>query len=132
VTTPLRVVICDDSLGFPALLRAWLNDDGRFTVVGTASGGEQAKTLVAEHRPDLLVLDLLLPDAPDPASLVAALRGLHPPLRIMLISSLRPTDLRPAGRAAGADGVCGKGATQQVLAATLFAIASGGAAEAQV
>jgi len=123
VTAPHRVIICDDSLGFPSLLRAWLNDDGRFTVIGTATGGEQAKELVGEQKPDLLVLDLLLPDAPDPAALIAELRTIQPTMRIMLVSSLHPTDLQQAGQAAGADGVCGKGATAAELAGRLYEIA---------
>lgn len=121
---PLRVVICDDSLGFPALVRTWLRSDGRFEVVGVAAGGEAAKQLVAEQRADVIVLDLVLPDAPDPVVLVRELRERRPGLRVMMVSSLRLDGLRNAAEAAGADGVCGKGATAQELADALYAVAS--------
>jgi two-component system capsular synthesis response regulator RcsB len=127
----VRVVICDDSLGFPSLVRTWLRDDGRFDVLGMAPGGEATKELVAEHHPDALVLDLVLPDAPDPGALIRELRTLHPALRIMMVSSLRLEELRHAAEAAGADGVCGKGATAQELADALYAVADGDGSSTQ-
>jgi two-component system NarL family response regulator len=122
----LRVLICDDSLGFPTLLRTWLRDDGRFEVAGLATGGEQAKALMGTARPDALVLDLVLPDAPDSPALVRALREIHPPLRIMMISSLHDEALAAAADAAGAEGWCNKGATAGVLCDRLYAVATGG------
>ena len=121
---PWRVLICDDSLGFPTLIRTWLREDARFEPVGVAKSAAEARELVPEHRPDVLVLDLLLPDAPDPAQLVRALREAHPPLRIMLVSSLQQDALEERGLAAGADGVCTKGATAEVLTERLYAVAS--------
>lgn len=122
----LRVLICDDSLGFPTLLRTWLHEDGRFAVVGTATGGERAKALVAAERPDAIVLDVLLPDAPDSAALVGELRTVHPGLRVLLVSSLHEDALREAAAAAGAEGWCNKGATATELADRLYAAAAGG------
>jgi two-component system response regulator (stage 0 sporulation protein A) len=119
-----RVLVCDDSLGFPTLVQTWLRDDGRFDVVGLAKGGEEAKRLVASERPDLLVLDLLLPDVPDTPVLVAELRRSHPPLRIMLVSSLQMEQLEAAADASGVDGVCNKGASAGELTERLYAIAS--------
>ncbi|MFL5846970.1 MAG: response regulator transcription factor [Solirubrobacteraceae bacterium] len=124
--SPLRVVICDDSLGFPTLLRTWLREDGRFEVVGMATGGERAKDIVAEQHPDAIVLDLVLPDAPDSPALVRALRERHPPLRVMMISSLHNEALQNAANAAGADGFCNKGATAAELTERLYVVATAG------
>jgi len=126
-----RVLICDDSLGFPSLVRTWLRSDGRFEVVGLAPGGVEAKRLVAEDQPDLLVLDLLLPDVPDPPEFVRELRALHPGLRILLVSSLRMDELRNAAQAAGVDGVCSKGATARELTDALYAAGSGAGSRTQ-
>jgi two-component system capsular synthesis response regulator RcsB len=131
VDHPLRVLICDDSLGFPALVRAWLNNDDRFTVVGLAHGGEEAQAMVAASHPDLLVLDFMLPDVADPATLVSALRVLHPALRIVMISSLRMEELRSAARSAGVDGVCNKAATAQELTDALYAAAGAAGSSTQ-
>lgn len=126
-----RVLICDDSLGFPSLVRTWLRNDGRFEVVGLAPGGVEAKRLVAEQQPDLLVLDLLLPDVPDPPALVRELRALHPGLGILLVSSLRMEELRNAAVAAGVDAVCNKGATARELTDALYEAGSNAGSRTQ-
>lgn len=118
-----RVLVCDDSLGFPTLMQTWLREDGRFEVVGMARGGEEVKRLIEADRPDLLVLDLLLPDVPDTPALVATLRELHPPLRIMLVSSLQAEQLEQAGASAGVEGVCNKGASAREMCDRLNEIA---------
>lgn len=120
------MLICDDSLGFPTLVQTWLRNDGRFDVVGLATGGEQAKRMVADTAPDAIVLDLVLPDVADPTVLVADLRALHPPLRVLLVSSLHAEALESAAAETGADGVCNKGATPDELAERLYAVATAG------
>jgi len=120
----VRVLVCDDSLGFPTLVKTWLAADGRFDVIALAAGGEEAKRIVAEERPDAMLLDLVLPDVPDTPVLVTELRALHPGLRIVLISSLHMEALENAARAAGVDGVCNKSAPPQELADRLYAAAT--------
>lgn len=122
---PWSVLICDDSLGFPTLVQTWLRDDPRFEPVGVAKNGDAVRRLVEEQRPDLLVLDLLLPDAPDPAELVRALRAAHSTLRILLVSSLQREPLAEAAQTAGADGFCTKGVPADELTDRLYAVASG-------
>lgn len=126
-----RVLVCDDSIGFPALVRTWLSEDDRFEVVGLARGGEEARRMVAQTQPDLLVLDLVLPDVPDAPALVGALRELHPPLRVMLVSSLPMDALAHAATAAGANGACTKGATAAELTGRLYDVASGAGSDTQ-
>lgn len=126
MASKIRVLICDDSLGFPTLVRTWLRNDGRFEVTGLATGGEQAKRMVAEDPPDAIVLDLVLPDVADPAVLAAELRTIHPPLRILLVSSLHAEALESAAAATTADGVSNKSATADELADRLYAVATAG------
>jgi len=57
----LRVVLVDDHRGFVASARAML-ERGPFEVVAEAYSGEEALTVVREFRPDLVLLDLRLPD----------------------------------------------------------------------
>jgi DNA-binding NarL/FixJ family response regulator len=120
--SPARVLICDDSLGFPTLLQAWLREDGRFTVVGRAKNGAEGRAMVEQERPDAIVLDLLLPDEPDTPALVRDLREAHPPLRVLLISSLHLDGLAAAAEASGADGFCGKAAQADEFAERLQAV----------
>jgi len=55
------VMIADNAEEFCSSLIALLHREGRFQVVGTAGDGEQAIRMVTESKPDILVLDLMLP-----------------------------------------------------------------------
>ncbi|WP_346012520.1 response regulator transcription factor, partial [Streptomyces sp. SID3343] len=58
----LRVVIVDDHPLFRAGLRAALESAGDIAVVAEVETAAAATQVVAEHRPDLVVMDLSLPD----------------------------------------------------------------------
>ena len=54
------VIIADNSEEFTGTLTAALHQTDRFHVADTASDGERAIALVTEHKPDILVLDMML------------------------------------------------------------------------
>jgi DNA-binding NarL/FixJ family response regulator len=64
VTPPenIRIVIADDHAVLRESLAALLATQQDFTVEGTASNGQEALDLVKRHSPDVLVLDLFMPD----------------------------------------------------------------------
>ena len=55
------VVIADNTEEFCSGLAAALQQAGGFQVLGTAADGEQAIRMVTERKPDVLVVDLMLP-----------------------------------------------------------------------
>ena len=57
---PTTVIIADNSEEFCSALSETLHRTGRFVVTGTALDGEQALRVIAEQKPDVLVLDLML------------------------------------------------------------------------
>jgi len=57
-----RIVIADDHAVLRESLAALLGTREDFEVVGTASNGNEAVELVKQHHPDVLVLDLFMPD----------------------------------------------------------------------
>lgn len=60
-STAWRVVIVDDNVGFTELLsRAFLRD-GRFEIAAVASNGVEGIRLVADHHPDVVILDDEMP-----------------------------------------------------------------------
>ena len=57
----IRVVIADDSPLVRAVLRDILTTGGDITVAGEAANGREAAELTERHRPDLVVMDLVMP-----------------------------------------------------------------------
>jgi DNA-binding NarL/FixJ family response regulator len=60
------VLLADDDPRFRRLVRSLLEDDG-YAVVAEAGSAVEAVTLAVEHRPDVVLLDLVMPEI-DPAS----------------------------------------------------------------
>jgi DNA-binding NarL/FixJ family response regulator len=58
---PLRVVFAEDDDQLAELITSLLAEDERFTLVGRARTGDEAVGLAAEHRPDIVVMDLAMP-----------------------------------------------------------------------
>jgi DNA-binding NarL/FixJ family response regulator len=122
----VRVLVCDDSLGFPSLVTAWLRDDGRLEHAGTARSGTELLELARTTPADVVLLDLVLPDVDNPAALVAGLRELQPAVRVLLVSSLALPELQRAATAAGVDGFSHKAVTAAALTEELHRLGSGG------
>ncbi len=57
---PARVLVVDDEVEIRRVLRAGLSAQGYS--VETAGGGLEALTLIAQYRPDVILLDLNMPD----------------------------------------------------------------------
>ncbi|HEU5002047.1 MAG TPA: diguanylate cyclase [Actinomycetota bacterium] len=98
---PVRVVLVDDSAPIRLLLRAVLNGAGDFAVVGEAEDGVAAVRLAGELRPDLVLLDLLMPRMGGREAL-PLIRQASPATRIVLLSGEDGAELGEAGVAADA------------------------------
>jgi two-component system response regulator EvgA len=81
----LRVLIVDDHSSFRTAARRLLEGEG-YEVVGEADDAASALALVQEAHPELVLLDVQLPDL-DGFELTDRLVALDPRLQIVLISS---------------------------------------------
>ena len=59
---PIRVVVADDHAIFREGLRKLLDGDEDITIVGEASNGNDAVKMITKLKPDILLLDLRMPD----------------------------------------------------------------------
>jgi DNA-binding NarL/FixJ family response regulator len=59
--SPLRILLAEDDDGLADLVDTILTGDGRFTVVGRATTGDDAVTLCEEHEPDIVLMDIGMP-----------------------------------------------------------------------
>ena len=71
----LRVLIVDDDVRVRRALRGLIQCSPDLTVVGEARSTRSAKRLDLELLPDVVVLDLLLPQAPEGMQVLRELRG---------------------------------------------------------
>jgi DNA-binding NarL/FixJ family response regulator len=58
----VRVLVVDDSPLFRDLIRRFVEDSGHGEIVGEVGRADEATSGVAEHRPDVVVMDWSLPD----------------------------------------------------------------------
>jgi DNA-binding NarL/FixJ family response regulator len=102
-----RVLIVDDHASFRRCAGALLRSEG-FDVVGEAPDGRAALGLAAELAPELVVLDVQLPDL-DGFTVAERLLAADPALRIVLVSSRERCDYGGRIEASGAIGFVSKG-----------------------
>lgn len=81
------VVIVDDSNFLLRKLQDFFEGSGEYEVVATGSDGNQAVALYREHRPDLITLDITMPEKDGKQSLVEILAG-FPEARVLIISAV--------------------------------------------
>jgi DNA-binding NarL/FixJ family response regulator len=101
-TVAVTVLIVDDHPSFRASARTLLEAEG-YDVVGEAENGESAVTAARELQPDLVLLDVQLPDI-DGFAVADLLRQLEDPPAVILTSSRDGADY---GRCIGECGACG-------------------------
>jgi DNA-binding NarL/FixJ family response regulator len=119
----IRVVLADDHPIFRDGLVRSLEESGLFAVVGTGSTADAAVALVAEKRPDLVLLDISMPGSGiEAARRIAA--SPNPPRIAMVTVSEQDQDVTAALRA-GAIGYVLKGISAAELAEVLAGIAAG-------
>jgi DNA-binding NarL/FixJ family response regulator len=98
----LDVLIVDDHPGFRTQARALLEADG-FAVVGEASDGASALDAAAQLGPELVLLDVHLPDL-DGFEVASRLTGREGGPAVVLISSRDGSDFGPLVGRSGAKG----------------------------
>jgi DNA-binding NarL/FixJ family response regulator len=119
----LRVVIADDHYLFQQILQLTLEQEG-MEVVQVASTGRQAVDAVIKHKPDLVLLDILMPEM-DGLAALSILKYMVPDIPIIIVSAVDdPLYIARAGEL-GASGYFSKGVKSEELISAIHSIASG-------
>lgn len=121
---PHSVLVVDDHPMLRSGLKTLLEGSERFRVVGEAGTAAAAVSLAAEHRPDLLTLDLSLPDQSGLA-VIRDILAASPGTAILVVSTHTQPEYVRAALAAGALGYVAKESAEDRLLIGLEAIKAG-------
>ena len=99
----IRVLIADDHAVVRQGLRTFLDLQADIDVVGEAADGEQAVAAAAEHAPDVILLDLVMPEL-DGIGALRRLREAAPATRVIVLTSFGEDERLFAALRAGAVG----------------------------
>ena len=122
--TPIRVMLADDHALFRAGIRSLLDTIEGVEIVGEARDGHEALRLVAERRPDVLLLDVALPQL-NGIEVAERLRD-TPGTRVLILSMFANEEYVLRSLRAGAAGYLLKDSTVVELASALRSVADGG------
>jgi DNA-binding NarL/FixJ family response regulator len=121
----IRVLVVDDHPIVRQGLVGVLSDEADLEVVGEAGSGRDAIALVARLRPDVVLLDLELPEL-DGVAAIPQLKAAHSSVEILVFTAY-DTDERVLGAIrSGARGYLLKGASADEIARGIRSVAAGG------
>jgi DNA-binding NarL/FixJ family response regulator len=122
----VRVLIVDDHPVVLDGLRALLGSIDDVELIGEATTGEAAVRTTAALRPDVVLMDLHLPDL-DGMEATRRIRRLVPGTAVLVLTMLEDDDTVVAAMRAGAQGYVLKGASQDDIGRAIQTVAAGGA-----
>lgn len=120
----IKVFIADDHAIVRTGLRALLQSDPAITLVGEATGGYETIEKVTLHQPDILVLDISMPDL-DGISVVKKLTPQFPELKILILTLHDDKALLREAIKSGASGYILKQAAESDLIMAISVIMRG-------
>lgn len=120
----LKMLIVDDHAVFREGLRALLDLEEDFDVIGEASRGDEAMAMVVEESPDVILLDLHLPDG-NGADFCRELLQLSPKSKVLILSAYDHDEEVSAALISGASGYVLKTVSGERLADNIRSVFRG-------
>jgi two-component system, NarL family, response regulator NreC len=118
VSSKTRILICDDHTLFVEGIKAMLRNEPSLEIIGQARDGRQAVALVKDLKPDLLLMDVSMPDMNGPDA-TRRIRQFDQNVKILILTMHEEEDLVAQSLEAGACGYIIKDAPASQL---LYAI----------
>lgn len=100
---PIRVMVVDDHAVVRSGLNAFLSSYDDLQMAGTAKSGEEAVQLCEEIKPDVVLMDLIMPGM-DGVAATKAIRKLLPKTQVIILTSFKEDTMIQKAIQAGAIG----------------------------
>jgi DNA-binding NarL/FixJ family response regulator len=120
----IRVLLVDDDALVRAGLRMILSSAADLDLVGEADDGSRAVAAVLEHRPDVVLMDIRMPQM-DGIAATAALRRLDAPPQVIVLTTFQADEQVMSALRAGAGGFLLKDTPPAEIIAAIRLVASG-------
>jgi NarL family two-component system response regulator LiaR len=120
----IRVMLVDDHAVVRSGLSAFLSVNPDFELVGEAENGEQAVLRAGMLKPNVILMDLMMP-VMDGIAATRAIKKQHPGIQIIALTSFQEDELVQNALKAGAVGYLMKNVTARELAAAIRAAMDG-------
>jgi CheY-like chemotaxis protein len=120
--TRISVVLCDDVAEMRALLRYTLEDDPAVCVVGEAENGVEGARMIAELKPDVVLLDLAMPEM-DGLEAIPEIASSSPHTGIIVFSGFAADRMSESAIRSGADRYLEKGAPLDAVISAVHEVA---------
>ncbi len=121
---PIRVAIVDDHRLIRDALSDLLSAESEIEVVGSAGDGSDALRTVEAADPDVVLLDLALPDISG-LDLIDRIRDRRPATRVLILTMHAEAEYAAAARGRGAHGLVSKSAPLEELIEAIRSVAAG-------
>ncbi|GHT64303.1 DNA-binding response regulator [Spirochaetia bacterium] len=121
----LKILLADDQSLFAESLRTFLNnyaDD--MNVAGIASNGKEAVLMAAEHHPDVILMDIRMPEM-DGVEAVREIKKQYPEIKIIMLSTYNEDIFVHSALQSGASGYLLKDISPTELIAAIRALKGG-------
>jgi DNA-binding NarL/FixJ family response regulator len=123
-THPVRIVVVDDQALFRTGLSRLLNEDERLEVVGQAEDGLAAVDVVAKLKPDVVLMDLKMPNLDGIEATRRILAG-NPAVKVLVLTSFDADTSIIQALKAGAAGYVLKDSQAEGIVSSILAVMSG-------
>jgi len=120
----VRVLVADDHPAMRGALARLVHEHPELELVGEAGDGAQALEMIDALKPDVALLDVRMP-ALDGLALLARLRAVHSPAKVLLISGGDDSEIAHEAIAQGAAGFLSKDAEEEEIGRAILAVAQG-------
>ncbi len=120
----IRVMIVDDHSVVRKGIEMLLSTEPSIKIVGEAAGGQEAIAKAKDLQPDVIVMDLVMPEG-DGITAIAAIKGRMPDTRILVLTTFGDEASVTAAIQAGADGYLLKDAGGEALLNSIRAVRRG-------
>ncbi len=120
----IRVMIVDDHSVVRKGIEMLLSTEPSIKIVGEAAGGQEAVAKAKDLQPDVIVMDLVMPEGGG-ITAIAAIKGSMPNTRILVLTTFGDEASVTAAMQAGADGYLLKDAGGEALLNSIRAVRRG-------